>query len=200
MTDIVVPVLGESVSEAIVANWKVGAGDAVKKDQLLVELETDKVSLEVSAPADGVISKIAAEEGEEVEIGALLAVLEEGASAGSSTAAPAKAKAAPKAAAPAADADKIIDIAIPQMGESVGEGVIASWMVGVGEAVKKDAPLVEVETDKVAIEVPSPVDGVMVEHLVAEGDTVAVGSVIARVSQGGAATASAPAAAAAPAP
>jgi 2-oxoglutarate dehydrogenase E2 component (dihydrolipoamide succinyltransferase) len=165
---------------------------------LLVELETDKVSLEVSAPADGVIASIAAKEGEEVEIGALLAVLDEGASAGASTA-PAKAEPAPKAAAPAADSGKIIDIAIPQMGESVGEGVIASWMVAVGDAVKKDAPLVEVETDKVAIEVPSPVDGVMVEHLVAEGDTVAVGSVIARVSQGGAATASAPAPAA-PAP
>ncbi|MDQ7017942.1 MAG: 2-oxoglutarate dehydrogenase complex dihydrolipoyllysine-residue succinyltransferase [Robiginitomaculum sp.] len=197
MTDIVVPVLGESVTEAIVADWKVGEGDAVKKDDLLVELETDKVSLEVSAPADGVISKIAAKEGDEVEIGALLAVLDEGAGAGAS-AAPAKAEAvkAPKATEPKGDAGKIIDIAIPQMGESVGEGVIATWMVAVGEAVKKDAPLVEVETDKVAIEVPSPVDGVMVEHLVAEGDTVAVGSVIARVSQGGTATASAPAAAA----
>ena len=199
MTDIVVPVLGESVTEAIVADWKVGAGDAVKKDQLLVELETDKVSLEVSAPADGVISKIAAKEGEEVGIGALLAVLDEGASTGAS-ASPAKADPAPKAAAPAADSGKVIDIAIPQMGESVGEGVIASWMVGVGEAVKKDAPLVEVETDKVAIEVPSPVDGVMVEHLVAEGDTVAVGSVIARVSQGGAATASSAPVATAPTP
>ncbi len=193
MTDIVVPVLGESVTEAIVADWKVGMGDAVKKDDLLVELETDKVSLEVSAPADGVISKIAAKEGDEVEIGALLAVLDEGAGA-STSAAPAKAEAA-KAPEPKGDAGKIIDIAIPQMGESVGEGVIASWMVAVGEAVKKDAPLVEVETDKVAIEVPSPVDGVMVEHLVAEGDTVAVGSVIARVSQGGTATASASAAA-----
>ncbi len=182
MTDIVVPVLGESVTEAIVADWKVGEGDAVKKDQLLVELETDKVSLEVSAPADGVINKIAAQEGDEVEIGALLAVLEEGASA-------AKPKAAPKKASPKKDSGKIIDIAIPQMGESVGEGVIASWMAQIGEAVKKDAPLVEVETDKVAIEVPSPVDGVLVEQLVSEGDTVEVGSVIARVSQGGDASA-----------
>ncbi len=90
MTDIVVPALGESVTEAIVADWKVSVGDAVKKDQLLVELETDKVSLEISAPSDGVISSIVAAEGDEVEIGALLAVLEEGASA----------SAAPKAAAP----------------------------------------------------------------------------------------------------
>ncbi len=85
MTDIVVPVLGESVTEAIVADWKVGVGDAITKDQLLVELETDKVSLEISAPANGVISKIAVQEGDEVEIGALLAVLEEGASASADT-------------------------------------------------------------------------------------------------------------------
>ncbi len=195
MTNIAVPALGESVTEAIVADWKVGEGDAVTKDQLLVELETDKVSLEVSAPTDGVISSIAAKEGEEVGIGALLAVLEEGLKA---SAAPAKKGTAPKDAAPEASG-AVIDIAIPQMGESVGEGVIATWMVAVGETVKKDAPLVEVETDKVAIEVPSPVDGVMVEHLVSEGDTVAVGSVIARVSKGGSASAPTPAAAPAPA-
>ncbi len=189
MTDIIVPALGESVTEAIVADWKVTEGEAVKKDQLLVELETDKVSLEVSAPEDGVMRKIAAKEGEEVGIGALLAILDEGKSAGAT---PAKVTAAAPKAAAAKKTGKIVDIAIPQMGESVGEGVIATWMVGVGEAVAKDAPLVEVETDKVAIEVPSPVDGVMVEHLVSEGDTVAVGSVIARVSQGGAASASAP--------
>ena len=155
MTDITVPALGESVTEAIVADWKVAEGDAVKKDQLLVELETDKVSLEINAPADGVISKIAAKAGDEVQIGALLAVLDEGASAGAK--APAKAPAPAKTAK--ATEGKIIDIAIPPMGESVGEGMIAKWLVGIGEAVAKDAPLVEVETDKVAIEVPSPVAG-----------------------------------------
>jgi len=78
MTDIVVPVLGESVTEAIVATWAVSEGDAVAKDQMLVELETDKVSIEVAAPEDGVLSKIVAEEGDEVEIGALLGVVEAG--------------------------------------------------------------------------------------------------------------------------
>ncbi len=194
MTDIIVPTLGESVAEAIVADWKVAQGDAVKRDQLLVELETDKVSLEITAPADGVISKISAKTGEEVEIGALLAVLEEGAVGKVAAAKPATAKpsekvpAAAPIAAPAPSKGETIDIAIPQMGESVGEGVIASWMVEIGAPVKKDAPLVEVETDKVAIEVPSPVDGVLVEQLVSEGDTVAVGSVIARVMQGSAST------------
>jgi 2-oxoglutarate dehydrogenase E2 component (dihydrolipoamide succinyltransferase) len=104
MTDIVVPALGESVTEAIVADWKVAQGDAVKKDQLLVELETDKVSLEISAPADGVISKIAAAEGDEVEIGVVLAVLDEGASAGTASKTPAPAP-TPEPAAKAQKAD-----------------------------------------------------------------------------------------------
>ncbi len=182
MIDIVVPALGESVSEAIVSEWKVAQGDAVKKDQLLVELETDKVAVEINAPADGVIAKIVAKEGEEVKIGAVLAQLDEGASAKPA------AKAAKPEKAARAETGKIIDVAIPQMGESVGEGVIAQWLVQVGEAVQRDAPLVEVETDKVAIEVPSPVDGVLVEQLVKQGDTVAVGSVIARVRQGASAT------------
>ena len=203
MTDIVVPALGESVTEAIVADWKVAEGEAVKKDQLLVELETDKVSLEINAPADGVISKIVAKEGDEVEIGALLAVLDEGASAGAkkpAKAAKTRAPAKPAKAAPENAGGKVIDIAIPQMGESVGEGVIAQWLVEPGQPVTKDAPLVEVETDKVAIEVPSPVDGVLVEHLVKAGDTVEVGSVIAKVREGAAAAAPAAQAKAAPSP
>ncbi len=81
MTEIVVPVLGESVTEAIVANWAVAEGDAVSKDQMLVELETDKVSIEVAAPSDGVLTKIVAEEGAEVEIGAILGTLEAGSGA-----------------------------------------------------------------------------------------------------------------------
>lgn len=93
----------------------------------------------------------------------------------------------------------IEDIVIPQMGESVAEGSIGTWLKAVGEAVAQDEPIVEVETDKVAMEVPSPVAGVLVEQLVAEGDTVEIGALIARVDTEGAATA-APAAAPAPAP
>ena len=91
----------------------------------------------------------------------------------------------------------IEDIVIPQMGESVAEGSIGTWLKGVGEAVAQDEPIVEVETDKVAMEVPSPVAGVLVEQLVAEGDTVEIGALIARVDTEGAATAAAPAPAAA---
>src|SRR3954467_7634108 len=81
MADIMTPALGESVTEATVARWAKKAGDAVKKDEILVELETDKVSLEVAAPADGVLSEIAAEEGATVEPGAVLGKISEGAAA-----------------------------------------------------------------------------------------------------------------------
>ena len=105
----------------------------------------------------------------------------------------------------------IEDIVIPQMGESVAEGTIGSWLKSVGDAVTVDEPIVEVETDKVAMEVPSPVAGTIKEVLVAEGDTVEIGTLIARVDTEGkaaapaakaepAAPAPAPAATAAPAP
>ncbi|MBL4595948.1 MAG: 2-oxoglutarate dehydrogenase complex dihydrolipoyllysine-residue succinyltransferase [Robiginitomaculum sp.] len=103
MTDIVVPVLGESVTEAIVATWTKQAGDPVAKDEMLVELETDKVSIEVASPTDGVLSKIVAAEGETVEIGALLGVVEAGAAAKTS----AKDSAPAPAPAPAAAASEV---------------------------------------------------------------------------------------------
>src|SRR5579883_2382892 len=103
MADILTPQLGESVSEATVAKWAKKAGDAVKKDEVLVELETDKVSLEVSAPADGVLQDIAAAEGATVTPGQVLGVVSAGAAP--AKAAPAKAE-APKEPAPAKEAAK----------------------------------------------------------------------------------------------
>src|SRR5690606_26400141 len=100
MTDIVVPTLGESVTEATVAKWMKKAGDAVKKDETLVELETDKVSVEVSAPEAGVLSEIVAPEGTNVQIGAILGRMG-AAGASAAKAEPAK-TAAPPAAAPQA--------------------------------------------------------------------------------------------------
>ena len=104
MADILTPALGESVSEASIAKWTKKVGDAVKKDEVLVELETDKVSLEVVAPADGTLSEIKAAEGDTVVPNTVLGVISEGASAAApATTAPAKAE-APKAEAPAAEA------------------------------------------------------------------------------------------------
>jgi 2-oxoglutarate dehydrogenase E2 component (dihydrolipoamide succinyltransferase) len=196
MSDILAPTLGESVSEATVARWTKKPGEAVKKDEVLVELETDKVSLEVSAPSDGVLGEIAAAEGDTVVAGQKLGdVVENGAAkpapkgAAKPAAAPAPATAsAPPAAAPAGAA---VDVKTPTMGESVSEGTIATWAKKVGDKVAKDEVLVEIETDKVAVEVSAPVDGVLSEILVENGGSVKPGQVIARVA-GGAGAAAAP--------
>lgn len=208
MTDIVVPTLGESVTEATVGQWLKSAGDAVKKDEVLVELETDKVSVEVSAAEDGVLSEIVAKAGDTVNIGAVLGRLNAsggGAAKPAPAKEPAKAEAkseAKPAAAPAASGGATTDVKVPVMGESVAEGTIANFAKKVGESVKKDETIAEIETDKVALEVPAPADGVIVEWLVKEGDSVTPGSVIARIGGAGAApakAAEAPKAAAQPA-
>jgi 2-oxoglutarate dehydrogenase E2 component (dihydrolipoamide succinyltransferase) len=217
MTDIIVPVLGESVTEATVGTWNVAAGDSVKKDDVLVELETDKVAVEIRAEMDGVISSIAAPEGETVEIGAKLAEM----SAGGAVAAAAPVPAAEPAAEPETVAEMIeavveataaevpatasagastVDATVPQMGESVTEGTIGSWLVKLGDTVTVDQALVEIETDKVAIEVPSPIAGVVAALLVDEGDSVAPGDAVAKISEGGAAPVAEAVAEAAPAP
>ena len=205
MADILTPALGESVTEATIAKWTKKVGDPVKKDELLVELETDKVSLEVVSPADGVLGDIKAAEGDNVVPGAVLGSVTEGASAAaapsaaSGKAAKAETKAAPAAAAPAAAA--AIDITVPVMGESVAEGSMGKWVKKNGDQVKKDELLVEIETDKVAVEVSAPADGVLT-IAADEGATVTPGQKIGSVSGSGAAAApaaAAPAPAAAPA-
>jgi len=195
MADILTPALGESVAEASIAKWTKKVGDAVKKDEVLVELETDKVSLEVVAPADGVLSAINAHEGDTVVPGTVLGAVTEGGAAAAS--APAPAAAAP-AAAPAASGGAAVDIAVPTMGESVAEGSIGTWLKKSGDTVAKDELLVEIETDKVAVEVSAPAAGILA--IVADnGATVTPGQVIGSVAASGAAAAAAPAPAAAPA-
>jgi 2-oxoglutarate dehydrogenase E2 component (dihydrolipoamide succinyltransferase) len=177
MTDITVPTLGESITEATVGQWLKAKGDAVKKDDVLVELETDKVSVEVSATEDGVLGEILAQPGDTVEIGALLGRLEGGAGGSKPTpaaAAPAKEEAKP-AAAPAASGGGSTDIVVPVMGESVAEGTLSTFLKQPGDAVKKDETIAEIETDKVALEVPAPADGVIAEWTVAEGTSVTPG-------------------------
>lgn len=195
MTDIVVPTLGESVTEATVGQWMKAAGDAVAKDEVIVELETDKVSVEVAAPEDGVLSEIIASAGDTVEIGALLGKVS--AEGGAASPAPA----ASDAPAPAASGSgKVVDVAVPAMGESVTEGTLGSWLKQPGDQVGVDDTLVEIETDKVAVEVPSPVDGVIESIEIAAGETVEIGAVIAKVRSGASASAPAPNSAPAAAP
>ncbi|MEZ5937868.1 MAG: 2-oxoglutarate dehydrogenase complex dihydrolipoyllysine-residue succinyltransferase [Hyphomonadaceae bacterium] len=210
MADITVPVLGESVREATVGAWLKSPGERVSRDDVLVELETDKVSVEVSAAEDGVLSEVLAKQGETVEVGALLGRIGAGG--------PVEASAASKttAAEPApqnqvsqtsvsqsqvrSGSEGKMDIKVPAMGESVTEGTLANWLVKPGQQVAQDDPIAEIETDKVAIEVPAPAAGVISETLISEGETVNIGTVIARMTSGAgakpSASASAPAEAA----
>lgn len=182
MTDITVPTLGESVTEATVGKWLKAAGDTVAKDDVLVELETDKVAVEVSAEEAGTLSEIVAGEGETVEIGALLGRLGNGSSSNAAKSAPDEA--APAKSTPSAGSDALTDVTVPAMGESVAEGTISTFLKAVGDAVEKDETIAEIETDKVALEVSAPASGVLAEILVGEGDGVTPGAVIARISAG----------------
>ncbi|MDY6925327.1 MAG: 2-oxoglutarate dehydrogenase complex dihydrolipoyllysine-residue succinyltransferase [Pseudomonadota bacterium] len=198
MADILTPALGESVTEATIGKWTKKAGDAVKKDEVLVELETDKVSLEVVSPSDGVLSEIKAPDGETVTPGAVLGVVTEGASAAPSAEAPkAEAKAAPApkaeaapapapaapAAAPAASGGSVA-IMTPTMGESVAEGTMGTWLKKSGDTVAKDELLVEIETDKVAVEVSAPAAGVLTIEA-ESGSTVTPGQQIGSLAASG---------------
>ncbi|QUS56091.1 2-oxoglutarate dehydrogenase complex dihydrolipoyllysine-residue succinyltransferase [Pseudovibrio brasiliensis] len=198
-TEIRVPTLGESVTEATIAQWFKKPGDAVNADEPIVELETDKVTVEVPAPVAGKLDSIDVKEGDTVEVGALLGSIAEGAAGAVS--APA-ADAAPAAkAAPAATAETV-EVLVPSAGESVTEAEVGEWSVKVGDVVKADDILVELETDKAAQEVPSPVAGTVVEIAQATGATVEPGNLLCKIAKGeGAAVAAAAAqAAAAPAP
>jgi len=194
MADILTPALGESVTEATIAKWTKKVGDAVKKDEILVELETDKVSLEVVAPADGVLAAINAAEGDTVVPGTVLGAVTEGGAA--AEAAPAT---APAAAAAASTDGAVVDVAVPTMGESVAEGSVGTWLKQSGDTVAKDELLVEIETDKVAVEVSAPEAGVLTINVQA-GEAVTPGQVIGQISASGAAAPAAAPKAAAPAP
>jgi len=193
MTDITIPNVGESVSEVTIAQWFKQVGDTIKKDEALVELETDKAAQELVAPEDGVVEEILVSEGDNVAVGTLIAKLGagNGAAAAPKEAAPAAApaaKAAPKKAAPASGGTSM-NIDVPNVGESVSEVTVASWMKQPGDAVKKDEAIVELETDKAAQELVAPESGVMGDILVAEGEVALVGQTICTLLAGAAAAA-----------
>jgi 2-oxoglutarate dehydrogenase E2 component (dihydrolipoamide succinyltransferase) len=196
-TEVRVPTLGESVTEATVATWFKKPGDSVAVDEMLCELETDKVTVEVPSPAAGTLAEIVAGEGETVGVDALLANISEG---GAATAAPAKAEAPAAAAAPSGDSGKSVDVMVPTLGESVSEATVSTWFKKVGDTVAQDEMLCELETDKVSVEVPAPAAGVLSEILAAEGATVAAGGKLGVIGGSAAAAASAPAQQSAPAP
>ncbi len=187
-----VPTLGESVTEATVATWFKKPGDTVAVDEMLCELETDKVTVEVPSPAAGAIAEIVAAEGSTVGVDALLATIGETASATAEPAAKPVAAREPDATPAPADAAST-DVMVPALGESVTEATVSTWYKSVGDAVAQDEMLCELETDKVSVEVPAPVSGTLTEILAAEGTTVQANGRLAVMSGGDARAAGAPA-------
>jgi len=216
-TDVVMPQMGESITEGTITKWLKKPGDSVQRDEPLFEISTDKVDAEIPSPSAGTLKDIKIAEGTTVQVNTVVCTIEESGSAAASAPAAPPTK-TETAAAPAADSVTAAavdepaatqgnpattggpgtEIMMPQMGESITEGTITKWLKKVGDSVQRDEPIFEISTDKVDAEIPSPVAGVLSEIKVAEGATVTINTVVAII--GGAAGKVAPAAAAAPSP
>jgi 2-oxoglutarate dehydrogenase E2 component (dihydrolipoamide succinyltransferase) len=183
-TEVRVPTLGESVTEATVATWFKKPGDSVDVDEMLCELETDKVTVEVPSPVAGKLADIVANEGDTVGVDALLANIAPAGEAGSTTVEERpSAKSSDEAPAASGD-DAPVDVMVPTLGESVSEATVSTWFKKVGDSVEQDEMLCELETDKVSVEVPAPASGTLTEILADEGATVEAGGKLAVMSGG----------------
>ncbi|WP_426726687.1 2-oxoglutarate dehydrogenase, E2 component, dihydrolipoamide succinyltransferase [Corynebacterium rouxii] len=180
---VVMPELGESVTEGTITQWLKSVGDTVTADEPLLEVSTDKVDTEVPSPVSGVLLEIKFEEDDTVDVGDVIAIIGEEGDAPAAKEEPKQEAPAeePQQEAPKAEAADSTDVVMPELGESVTEGTITQWLKSVGDTVDVDEPLLEVSTDKVDTEVPSPVAGTILEILFNEDDTVDVGDVIVRI-------------------
>jgi 2-oxoglutarate dehydrogenase E2 component (dihydrolipoamide succinyltransferase) len=204
--DVVMPQMGESITEGTLTRWLKKPGDTVARDEPLFEISTDKVDAEIPSPAAGVLGEIKVQEGATVTVNTVVASINE---SGGASAAPADLKidtvtpaaeavaardieATKEAMAPAA-AGPGTDVPMPQMGESITEGTLTKWLKKVGDTVARDEPIFEISTDKVDAEIPSPAAGVLTEIKVQEGQTVSVGSIVAVIGGGASSPVPAPA-------
>ncbi|MGO1769623.1 MAG: biotin/lipoyl-containing protein, partial [Microbacterium sp.] len=172
-TSVVLPALGESVTEGTITRWLKSVGDTVQEDEALLEVSTDKVDTEVPSPVSGVVEELLFGEDDTVEVGAVLAKIGDGSGSSDAPAAPAaesadaqeqeapaqeesasQAESQPSASAEASSSGDASDVVLPELGESVTEGTITRWLKSVGDSVEVDEPLLEISTDKVDTEVP----------------------------------------------
>ncbi|GAA0878556.1 2-oxoglutarate dehydrogenase complex dihydrolipoyllysine-residue succinyltransferase [Algoriphagus jejuensis] len=186
-----VPTVGESISEVTVGQWFKKDGDSVQLDEIICELESDKATFEFPSEAAGIL-KIVAQEGDTVEIGGLICVIEE--SEGASASAPAPAAEAPAAAAKAAPSGEVKEMIVPTVGESITEVTLANWIKKDGDFVTLDEIIAEVDSDKATFELPAEATGIL-RQVAKEGDVLEIGGLICKIEV----TDAAPAAASAPA-
>jgi 2-oxoglutarate dehydrogenase E2 component (dihydrolipoamide succinyltransferase) len=223
--EVVMPQMGESIAEGTITKWLKKVGERVERDEPLFEISTDKVDAEIPAPAAGVLLETKYNEGDTVMVGAIVAVLDDGAgeaapAVAAEVAAPEPAVAAEVAApepavvaeeavmsppyipeTPVAAAGPAVEVVMPQMGESIAEGTITKWLKQVGDSVQRDEPLFEISTDKVDAEIPAPAAGTLLQILHGEGETVTIGTVVGLLGGAdGAIVNAAPAPVAAPEP
>ena len=212
------PALGESVTEGTVTRWLKQEGDTVERDEPLLEVSTDKVDTEIPSPAAGVLKKIVAQEDDTVEVGGELAVIGESGGdeqpsqekqekeekpaeepeaqlepAAEESEEPEEPEEEAKPAAKSSGGGEATSVKMPELGESVTEGTVTRWLKKVGDKVEADEPLLEVSTDKVDTEIPSPVSGTLLSITAEEDDTVEVGGELAKIGEPGADGGEAPA-------
>ena len=208
-TNVTMPQLGESVTEGTVTRWLKNVGDVIKVDEAIVEVSTDKVDTEIPSPVAGVLLEIKAAQDSVIPVGGVMAVIGEAVSATPSAPAPvapvvkttppapkpepviekpvvqtpppAPAPVAPPVVAPAASGSSV-NVVLPALGESVTEGTVTRWLKNVGDSVSLDEAIVEISTDKVDTELPSPAAGVITEIKVSQDQVAAVGAVLAVIS------------------
>ena len=218
-TNVTMPQLGESVTEGTVTRWLKNVGDVIKVDEAIVEVSTDKVDTEIPSPVAGVLLEIKAAQDSVIPVGGVMAVIGEAGSATPSAPAPvappvvktpppapkpepviekpvvqtpAPAPVAKPVVAPASSGTNV-NVVLPALGESVTEGTITRWLKNVGDSVSLDEAIVEISTDKVDTELPSPAAGVITEIKVAQDQVAAVGAVLAVISSSAGAVAPKPA-------
>ncbi len=201
--EVVMPQMGESITEGTISRWLKQVGDSIEKDEMILEISTDKVDAEVPATSAGVLLEIRAKEGETVEVGSVVAIIGESSEVGSQQSAvsnppieeiaPVAEETKPEPVAEIAQAatasvaesnpqsSEATEVVMPQMGESITEGTVSKWLKTVGDTIEKDEPLLEISTDKVDAEVPSPTAGKLLEIRVQEGETVEVGAIVGLV-------------------
>lgn len=225
--EVVMPQMGESITEGTVSKWLKSVGDTIEKDEPILEISTDKVDAEVPAPGAGVLLEIRANEGETVEVGSVVAVIGDSSDAAAQGSGDAATKTQEASAPPkedvaettaeeleetknepvaeqveaveeevesdegqtetvSASTEGATEVVMPQMGESITEGTVSKWLKAVGDTIEKDEPLLEISTDKVDAEVPSPSAGKLLAINVNEGETVEVGAVVGLVGAEGA--------------